>query len=303
MLDQFFRDLVHGEFSVGKRKFAFLDILLVICITGAGVMIRSAIFGIAEDGVNVADSQRMLYCVLDFVLAVLMVQFVWMTTNSRLKTVGVYSLAVIWPAIAANSALNGGAEVGKVVLTLIILCNIAAKKHYDKKSFWLVTFFVCIAQALCADSFGEKLTNFWPNIYTLFSERGFVPEYGVTGKLLVIGILLLIFYYISKLDFQVTPELLVSSALFFSLFIGLFFPFMNYRSGLPANVFGLLLFLQNKKKWYVPVAMCTISYASYGFYYNGETAVMFWIYAMGQVVLMLDAGVLLYRQLHTGKTA
>ena len=39
MLDQFLRNLIHGEFSIGKRKLAFLDILLAVCITGVGVLI------------------------------------------------------------------------------------------------------------------------------------------------------------------------------------------------------------------------------------------------------------------------
>ncbi len=303
MLDQFLRSLVHGEFSIGKRKFAFLDLLLVICITGAAVMIRKSIFGIAGNPGLGDGTVMVLYCVLDFVLALFMSYFVWETTGSSLKTVGTYSLAVIWPVIAANSALNGGAEVVNAVVAAGILCAVGAKRFQNKTNFWIFTLVVCLQQLLCADGSGEKLTNCWPNIYTLFSETGFVAEYGVTGKLLAAGILFLIFYYISKLEFKVTPKLLVSSGLFFSLLISVFYPFMNYRSGLPANVFAILLFIQNKKKCYVPIAMCIISYVSYGYYYNGKTDVFFWIYALALVILMLDAGVSLYRQLHTGKTA
>lgn len=303
MLDQFLRDLVHREFSVGKRKFAFLDLLLVICITGAAVMIRRAVFGIAGNPGGSDDTVVLLYCVLDFVLAFFMAYFVWETTGSRIKTVGTYSLAVIWPVIAANSALNGGAEVVNGVVAAGLLCVVGAKRFQNKTNFWIFTLVVCSLQLLCAGGSGERLTNCWPNIYTLFSETGFVAEYGVTGKLLVLGILLLIFYYISKLEFKVTPELFVSSGLFFSLLVSAFYPFMNYRSGLLANVFAILLFIQNKKKCYVPMAMCIISYVSYGYYYNGKTDVFFWIYALVLVVLMLDAGVYLYRQLHTGKAA
>lgn len=302
MLDQFIRDLIHREFSVGKRKFAFLDILLAVCITFVAIMIRKAVFSIAGNG-GLSDSIRALYCVLDFILAIFMAYFVWETTNNRLKTVGTYSLAVIWPVIAANSALNGGDEAVKAVIVLGFLCAIGAKKHCDKKDFWFITVMTCAVQIWYSDGFGEKLTNCWPNIYTLFSETGFVAEYGVTGKLLVLGILFLIFYYISKQKIRVTPELLVASGLFFSLFISAFLPFMNYRSGLMANVFAILMFIQNKKKCYVPMAMCIISYVSYGYYYNGKIGVFFWIYALALVVLMLDAGIYLYKQLHTGKMA
>lgn len=303
MLDQFLRNLIHGEFSVGKTKFAFLDVLLAVCITGVGALIRSAIFGISGNPGLENGTQMMIYCVLDFVLALLIGFFVWKTTENRLKTVVAYSLAVIWPAIAANSALNGGREIEYAVTILLCLSLVVMKKMYKGISFWVITLLCCVAQVAGSDGPGERLTNLWPNIYTLFSETGFVAEYGVTGKLLVVGILLVVFYYISKKKFEVTPELLVASGLFFSLFISAFFPFMNYRSGLLANVFAILLFIQNKNKFYVPMAMCIISYVSYSYHYNGEISVFFWVYALGLVVLMLDAGVYFYQQLNAGKKA
>ena len=245
----------------------------------------------------------MVYCALDFVLALLMAFFVWKISENRLKVVGIYSLAVIWPAIAGNSALNGGMEVVFAAILLLFLCILGLKKKFNVKTFWIFTVLVCAFQIVQGDGAGERLTNVWPNIYTLFSETGFLVEYGVTGKLLVLGILLMIFYYVSKKKFVVTPELFVASGLFFSLFISAFYPFMNYRSGLLANVFALLAFIQNKKKFYVPMAMCIISYVSYGFFYNKEIGVYFWVYALGLVVLMLDAGVEFYKQLQTGKEA
>lgn len=298
MLDKVLRDLIHGEFSVGKMKFAFLDVLLTVCITGTAVMIRKAIFGISGNPGLEGGTTMLFYCAMDFVLALLMALFVWKTTQNSLKTVGVYSLAVIWPAIAGNSALNGGTEVAFAVILVALLCVICKKKVYTMKTFWLVTILTCIFQIVQGDDPAGKLTNFWPNIYTLFSETGFYLEYRVTGKLLVIGILLIIFYYISKKEVKVTPELFVASALFVSLFISAFYPFMNYRSGLLANVFAILLFIQNQKKFYVPMAMCIISYVSYGYFYNGTIGVFFWMYALGLVVLMLDAGVYFYKVIH-----
>lgn len=300
MLDQMLRDLVHGEISLGKTKVAFLDILLAVGTTVAAVMIRQAIFGISGNPETSGGMEMLLYCALDFVLALLMAFFVKKTTGSSLRALGTYALAVLWPAIAGNSALNGGSEVAAAVLLTAMLCLIAWKKISSAKSFWLITIAVCAVCVLQGDGAGAKLTNYWPNIYTLFSETGFLYEYGVTGKLLVFGILLMIFYYVSKKRFAATPELLIASGLFFSLFISAFYPFMNYRSGLLANVFALLLFSQNQKKFYVPMALCIISYVSYGYFYNGEIGVYFWIYALGLVVLMLDAGVYLYQQLQAG---
>ena len=298
MLDKFLREnLVHGEFSIGKTKIAFLDVLLTVGVTVAAVMIRKTIFGISGNPGLEGGSTMFAYCVLDFLLALVMTLFVWMTTENRLKTVGVYSLTVIWPAIAANSALNGGEEGMYAVILITLLCVICTKKVYNMKTFWLFTFFVCAYQIVQGDAPSIDLTNYWPNIYILFGKNGYFNEYGYTGKLLVVGILLIIFYYISKKKVKVTPELFVASGLFVTLFISAFYPFMNFRSGFLANVFALLLFIQNKNKFYVPMAMCIISYVSYGYFYNGTIGVFFWMYALGLVVLMLDAGVYLYKQL------
>lgn len=299
MLDKFLREnLVHGEISIGKFKAAFLDILLTAGVTVAAALIRESIFGISGNPGLEGGSAMLVYCVLDFALALLMAFFVWKTTRNRLKTVGIYSLAVIWPAIAGNSALNGGFEVVLAVILVTLLCAICMKKVYNMKTFWLLTILASAFQIVQGDAPTDRLTNYWPNIYTLFSETGYYIEYGYAGKLLVFGILLIVFYYISKKkEVKVTPELFVASGLFVTLFISAFYPFMNFRSGFLANVFALLLFIQNKNKFYVPMAMCIISYVSYGYFYNGTIGVFFWMYALGLVVLMLDSGVYLYKQL------
>lgn len=299
MLDKFLREnLVHGEISIGKFKAAFLDILLTAGVTVAAALIRESIFGISGNPGLEGGTAMLVYCVLDFVLALLMAFFVWKTTRNRLKTVGTYSLAVIWPAIAGNSALNGGFEVVFAVILVALLCVICMKKVYNMKTFWLLTILTSAFQIVQGDAPTDRLTNYWPNIYTLFSETGYYIEYGYAGKLLVFGILLIVFYYISKKkEVKVTPELFVASGLFVTLFISAFYPFMNFRSGFLANVFALLLFIQNKNKFYVPMAMCIISYVSYGYFYNGTIGVFFWMYALGLVVLMLDAGVYLYKLL------
>lgn len=299
MLDKFLREnLVHGEISIGKFKAAFLDILLTAGVTVAAALIRESIFGISGNPGLEGGTAMLVYCVLDFVLALLMAFFVWKTTRNRLKTVGIYSLAVIWPAIAGNSALNGGFEVVFAVILVALLCAICMKKVYNMKTFWLFTILTSAFQIVQGDAPTDRLTNYWPNIYTLFSETGYYIEYGYAGKLLVFGILLIVFYYISKKkEVKVTPELFVASGLYVTLFISAFYPFMNFRSGFLANVFALLLFIQNKNKFYVPMAMCIISYVSYGYFYNGTIGVFFWMYALGLVVLMLDAGVYFYKQL------
>ncbi len=300
MLDNALRNLVHCEFKIGKFTFAFLDCLLAVCITGAGVLMREAIFGIAENPGLGGGMMMLGYCALDVVLAFLMAVFIWKTTGSKLRTVGVYSLAVIWPVFAGNSALNGGDEVITAVVLVMLLAVFAVMKGFEAGKFWLFTALVCGFQILQSDGAGAKLTNCWPNVYTLFSETGFLNEYGYAGKLFVFGALLIVLYYISKQKFSATPKLLVYSGLFFSLFISFFYPFMNYRSGFFANVFAILLFVLDKKKFYVPMFLCIISYVSYALFHVGTIGIFPWVYALGVLALTMDAGVNLYKEVHTG---
>ena len=79
MLDKVLRDLIHGEFSVGKTKFAFLDVLLALCINIPAVLIRESIFGISGNPGISGGTTMLIYCVLDFILAFLMAFFVWKT--------------------------------------------------------------------------------------------------------------------------------------------------------------------------------------------------------------------------------
>ena len=165
MLDKFLREnLVHGEISIGKKKVPFLDVLLAVGITVVAVLIRESIFGISGNpGISVGI-HMVIYCALDFVLAFAMAFFTWEISGSTLRTLGMYSLAVIWPAIAGNSALNGGVEVVYAVILVLLLCLIVSKKMYHKASFWCITFAVCAFQILQSTGTGKKLTHFWPNI-------------------------------------------------------------------------------------------------------------------------------------------
>lgn len=301
MLDKILRDLVHCEFRIGKFNFAFLDVLLAVCITFVALEIRLSILGAAKIPGPVTGSLQTLCCVLDIVLALLMGLFTWKMTGNKMKTVVLYSLAVIWPVFAGNSAFNGGYEVVGAVILMALLAVVVMRSSYTYPSFWALTALTCGFLILQSDGAGEKLTNCWPNIYTLFSETGFLVEYGYAGKVFLMGALFMGWYYISKLEFQVTPKLFVLSGLFFSLFVPLFYPFMNYRSGFYANVFALLLFVLDKKKFYVPLFLCIISYVSYSLFQNGEVDIFYWIYALGVLALTMDAGRMLYLELRAGK--
>ena len=289
------------ELPVGKKmKITFLDALLAVCITFAAVKIRIPVFHYIET-VGTAHTMKLIYCGLDLVLALLSAFFVYQISHSKLKTLGVYAVTVIWPVFAANSALNGGFEVRNAVILLAALCIIAVLEKYKKTAFMLFVLLTAVLQITQGDIPLERLTNYWPNIYLLIDDVELLREYQMSGKYFVLGSLMMIFYYFSKKKITVTPKLLVATGLFTSLFICYFYPFMNYRSGYLANMFAILLFFCDKKKFYQPILLCITSYVSYSYYYAGEeVGLVFWLYAVVLLGLLLDAGRYVYEQLQTG---
>lgn len=302
MLDKFLRNLIHMELPLCKNvKITFLDALLAVCITFAAVQIRIPLFQ-SELADPAAVSLRMTYCVLDAVLALLMAFWVWKISGSKLKTLGVYAVAVIWPVFAANSALVGGFEVRNAVLLLVLLVIIVMSKKYTKDAVVFFAVAVSVLQITQADKVLERLTNYWPNIYKLIDDVELLREYQLSGKLFVIGALMMVLYYLSKKKIDATPKLLVSLGLFLSLFISYFYPFMNYRSGYLANVLAILLFFCDRRKFYQPMLLCVVSYVSLSYYYaQTEVGPAFWIYAVILLVLLLDMGRYVYTQLCEGK--
>lgn len=298
--DDFLRSLIHLELPLGKTKLTLLDALLAVGISFAAVFIRVPVFHYIQL-TGTAFTMKCIYCGLDLLMAALMAFYVYRISDSKLKTLGIYSVTVIWPVFAANSALNGGFEVRNAVVLLAVLCVLAIWKKYTKTAFMLFVLLVSILQITQGDIPVERLTNHWPNIYLLIDDVELLREYRMSGKLFVIGSLMMIFYYFSKKKLTVTPKLLVSTGLFTSLFICYFYPFMNYRSGYLPNVFAILLFFCDKKKFYQPLLLCIVSYVAYSYYYAGEeVGLAFWIYAIVLLVLLFDAGMYVYGQLSEG---
>lgn len=299
-LDNFLRELIDKELPFGKKiKITFLDALLAVCITFAAVQIRIPLLHYVES-LGKPYTMNIVYCVLDAVLAFLMAFLVWKNSGSKLKTLGVYAVVVIWPVFAANSALNGGFEVRNAVLLIGLLVMIVLTKRYTKDAWLLFVAAVGVMQITQGDGALERLTDFWPNIYLLIDDTAMVREYQMSGRYFVIGVLMMMLYWFAKKKkVIVTPKLLASTGLFTSLFICYFYPFMNYRSGFLPNVFAILLCFYDRKKFYQPLLLAVVSYVSYSYFYaGGQTELVFWLYSLILLSLLLDAAFYVYRTVH-----
>ncbi len=300
MLDKFLRGLIHQKLRLGKLEFTFLDALLAVCISAAAGALHLVFFVDSSTGQFVL-TENLIYCAGNFALSLILAAAVWLLSKNGMRALAAYSMTAVWPAFVFNSAHAGGSEVRLGLAVAVLFCIIAAKQLYTKNLFLVFTAFLCGFQILQADRMADTLTTKWPNIYLLYSETGFVREYGIDGKLFVLGALLILFYYLSKKEFLVTPKLLLNGGLFFTLFISYFYPFMNFRSGFFANVLAILLLFVDKKKFYQPMLLCLVSYVSYSNYYTEYSDIAFWLYALVLLFLMFDAGMEFYRLLRSEK--
>lgn len=299
-LDDFLRGLIDLKLPLGKKqKITFLDALLAVCITATAVLIRMPLLAYSAKAGRPMP-MVWVYCALDAVLALLMAYWVWKGSKSKVKTLGVYAVTVIWPVFAANSALNGGFEVRNAVLLLLLLVLIAAAGKYTKDALCLFVAAVSVLQITQGDGQLAKLTDFWPNIYLLIDDTAMVREYERSAAYFVLGVLfMMLYWFVKQKKISVTPKLLAATGLFTSLFICYFYPFMNYRSGYLPNVFAILLFFYERKKFYQPLLLCVVSYVSYSYFYaGGQTELVFWIYSLILLALLIDAAFTVYRTMH-----
>jgi hypothetical protein len=104
---------VHGEFSIGKTKIAFLDVLLTVGVTVAAVMIRKTIFGISGNPGLEGGSTMFAYCALDFLLAFVMA----LGFTGPFATKAMAEDSEFTPAVATDEEVNAvlnGADAKKV---------------------------------------------------------------------------------------------------------------------------------------------------------------------------------------------
>lgn len=139
------------------------------------------------------------------------------------------------------------------------------------------------------------LTRNFPNIYEIIGKDALIPEISTVSVLIVAGILMCILYYLSKKQFLVTPKILIQTALFISMFMTFFLPFMQERCGYVADVLAVIFVFTDKKKFYIPILQVLISYMAYSAYFSGKTYVSMRAVAFVLLFLIFMVGRDLYK--------
>ncbi len=110
-MDQKIRDFLIKEWKVGTHEIAFLDVLLVVGMTIAGIMLRVSVYSYesitTESYKQIADGIKATSVFFDIAIAVLVYLFVMMFTKSKVRAMVAYGVTVALPVLVAGSAMWG----------------------------------------------------------------------------------------------------------------------------------------------------------------------------------------------------
>ncbi len=287
-MDNFLRSFIYRRIPLGKNGISVLELLLGVCITGVGAMLRKSVVEYTP-----VDVFKLLTMGLDFVMAVFGALFVWGRTKSRNRTILTYALMVIWPAFVANSALWG--KRGAFCGVLLVLALYTYDRNMKFVSAAAVLGGACLAaMELPGSGTGEFLTLGWPNVFELTGKFMFVDMYEKVSRLFVTGILLCVVYCMKKKGLRLNRKSYLPFLLFLALFLPYFLPFMPGWAGYGADVLAVLLAVLEPKKFYVAFLHLMVSYSSYAFVLNGESKLPMPLYSVILLGLMLDVGAYTY---------
>lgn len=155
------------------------------------------------------------------------------------------------------------------------------------RSFWkLLTVYYSLSQQY------KMIAMFLPNLYTWLPED--TPKYiGQAAVLFAGALVLLTLYVFSRKQFRITPELFVTLALFYALFVPYILPHMHERYNYPADILSVIYSFYFPRKYYVPVV--TVLASTYAVCHNLFNTDFFSV----QLLAVIMLGILILILKHT----
>lgn len=293
-MDDFLREFIFKKRKAGTLSFSFLDVLLAICITGTGVMLRLAVIEYTA-----IDAEKLGAILVDFILAFLCAEIVYSITRHRNKSFLAYAVLVIYPTMIANSALWGQNSIYYVFFFFVGLY------FWERNKMWqgLLACLVGVILAFMRLEISMKsLSLGWPNFYEIIGKEKFVDLYSQVSLLCLLGLFLTMFYIYKKKQIKMSRDLRLQLFLFLALLIPYFAPSMPAWAGLTADIAALVYCMRWPKRFYVPMLHLIVSYSAYANVINGETKLPMALYSVILLVLLTDVGVGLYKEAMKGCT-
>lgn len=133
-MDKAIISFLRKEFRWKQLSFAPLDLLLLIGTTVVAILLRESVFNYtALSTVNelqslVAVEGKIFYSLLDFALAVLCAYLVFYLTKNKIKCYLAYAITLMFPVLAAGSAMWGMGDVIYLIFALVAVILTLQKK-------------------------------------------------------------------------------------------------------------------------------------------------------------------------------
>lgn len=134
----------------------------------------------------------------------------------------------------------------------------------------------------------------WSNIYQIYGTTFFIQEYEKAGIWLILGILMLIMFYMAHKKYEMNKEFILLVGFFFAMVTAYFLPHMHERYGFLADIFALLYAFTTVKRFYYPLIHIMLSFSAYMEYLSYTFAGPIPYYAFVELGLIILAGLEIY---------
>lgn len=136
----------------------------------------------------------------------------------------------------------------------------------------------------------------FPNIYQIVGNQYFLDEYVGAGMYLILGILMLVLFWMAYQNVRVTKEYVILMVLFFGLLTTYFLPHMHERYLYLTDAFLLIYVLIRPERFWLFIATGFLTVVGYGEYLTKHPpCVPYGVLAFVQLAVLVVIGLDLYR--------
>ena len=136
----------------------------------------------------------------------------------------------------------------------------------------------------------------FPNIYQIIGNQHFLDEYVSAGMYLVLGILMIVMFWMAYQQVRVTKEYVILMVVFFGLLTTYFIPHMHERYLYLTDAFLLIYAMIRRRRFPLFIAAGFLSVVGYAEYLTKKApAVPYGILAFVQLSVLVVIGLDLYR--------
>ena len=139
----------------------------------------------------------------------------------------------------------------------------------------------------------------FPNIYQIIGNNYFLDEYVGAGMYLILGILMMVMFYMAYQRVQVTKEYVILLVIFFGMLTTYFIPHMHERYLYLTDAFLLIYIMIRTDRFFLFIGASFLTVVGYAQYLTkNEPNVSYGALAFVQLAVLIQIGLDLYHYLH-----